>query len=69
MNFILIGELLLVLILTFLLTWLFAKLKIFDFIGKLGCGGFVLFRLLEVAIIFVINFFIVIYVIGEYLPY
>lgn len=49
------------LVLTFLITWVFAKLKIFDFIGKitLGCGTFALFRLLEVVAIFIVSFVIV----------
>ena len=46
---------------TFIIVFLFAKLKIFDFIGKfsLGCGTYGLFRLLEVVVVFFVTFLIV----------
>lgn len=49
------------LVLTFAIVWLFAVLKIFDFIGKitLGCGTSIIFRLLEVVAIFFVSLFIV----------
>ena len=47
------------LIITFFITWLFAVLHIFDFIGKLGCGGSIVFRILEVVAVFGLSYLLV----------
>lgn len=47
------------LIITLFIVWLFAVLHIFDFIGQFGCGGSLLFRIFEVAAVFGVSYFLV----------